>query len=219
MKRHVAPAAWVPALLACGPLFAADAPAPSGKYVPIFDGKTFEGWEGPLEAFRIEGGAVVGGSLQKPVPRNEFISTKKEYADFELRLKVKCVGKGANGGIQIRSRRVPNSNEMSGYQSDMGEGYWGDLYDESRRNKPLVKARRDELAKVLKADDWNDYVIRCEGKRIQQWINGYQTVDYTEADDKIELKGVIGLQIHGGPPTETWYKDVVVKELPSGPQK
>jgi hypothetical protein len=95
----------------------------------------------------------------------------------------------------------------------MGEGYWGDLYDESRRNKPLVKAKRDEVAKILKADGWNDYVIRCEGKRIQQWINGFQTVDYTEADEKIELKGVIGLQIHSGPPTETWYKEIVIKEL------
>jgi len=219
MVRLTASAALLLAALACGPLLAADAPAPSGKYVPIFDGKTFEGWEGPLEAFRIEDGAVVGGSLQKRVPRNEFISTKKELGDFELRLKVKCVGKGANGGIQIRSRRVPNSNEMSGYQADLGEGYWGDLYDESRRNKPLVKAKREEVAKILKADDWNDYVIRCEGKRIQQWINGFQTVDYTEADEKIELTGVIGLQIHGGPPTETWYKDVVIKELGAGPQK
>jgi hypothetical protein len=213
MVRPALSAALALAALAGGPLSAADAPAPSGTYVPIFDGKSFEGWEGPLEAFRIEDGAVVGGSLQKRIPRNEFISTKKEYADFELRLKVKCAGKGANGGIQIRSRRVPNSNEMSGYQSDMGEGYWGDLYDESRRNKPLVKAKRDEVAKILKADGWNDYVIRCEGKRIQQWINGFQTVDYTEADEKIELKGVIGLQIHSGPPTETWYKEIVIKEL------
>ena len=219
MVRLTASAALLLAALACGPLLAADAPAPSGKYVPIFDGKTFEGWEGPLEAFRIEDGAVVGGSLQKRVPRNEFISTKKEFGDFEMRLKVKCVGKGANGGIQIRSRRVPNSNEMSGYQADLGEGYWGDLYDESRRNKPLVKAKREEVAKILKADDWNDYVIRCEGKRIQQWINGFQTVDYTEADEKIERTGVIGLQIHGGPPTETWYKDVIIKELAAVPPK
>jgi hypothetical protein len=213
MKRIAVSAALFPAVLACAPLFAADAPAPSGKYTPIFDGKTFEGWEGPLEAFRIEDGAVVGGSLQKRIPRNEFLSTKKEYGDFELRLKVKVAGKGANGGIQFRSRRVPNSNEMSGYQADVGEGYWGDLYDESRRNKPLVKAKRDELAQVLKADGWNDYVIRCEGPRIQQWINGYQTVDYTETDEKIERAGLFGLQIHSGPPTETWYKDVVIKEL------
>ena len=197
------------AALVGGALLAAEA----GKAVPLFDGKTFEGWEGPLEAFRIEDGAVVGGSLKKRIPRNEFLSTKKEYRDFELRLKAKLLGKGANGGIQIRSRRVPNGNEMSGYQADMAAGMWGNLYDESRRNKNLAVPNREELVKVLHPEDWNEYVIRCVGKRIQLWINGYQTVDYTETDDKLEQAGVIGLQIHGGGPSETWYKDLMITEL------
>jgi len=206
-------------------LLAADAAAPAagqaeaGKAVPLFDGKTFDGWEGPLGMFRIEDGAIVGGSLQKRIPRNEFLSTKKEYRDFELRLKAKLIGKGANGGIQIRSRRVPNGNEMCGYQADMAEAMWGNLYDESRRNKNLAAPDRKELAKVLRPDDWNEYVIRCEGKRIQLWINGYQTVDYTELDGKFEQAGLIGLQIHGGAPSEAWYKDLIIAELPPEQKK
>ncbi len=68
---------------------------------------------------------------------------------------------------------------------------------------------------MLKREDWNDYVIRCTGRRIQLWINGLQTVDYTEPDDKLEQTGIIGLQIHGGGPTEAWYKDLRIKELPA----
>jgi hypothetical protein len=188
------------------------------KAVPLFDGKTFEGWEGPesaQNAFRIEDGAIVGGTLKAPVKRNEFMSTKKEYGDFELRLSIKLLGKNANGGIQIRSKRVPNGNEMIGYQADLGQQYWGCLYDESRRNKVLAKPDFAELTKVLKVEDWNHYVIRCTGKRIQLWFNGLQTVDFTETDDKIELTGVFGLQIHGGPPTEAWYKDLMIKEVPA----
>jgi len=45
------------------------------------------------------------------------------------------------------------------------------------------------------------------------WMNGYQTVDYTEEDESIEQLGLIGLQIHGGPPTEAWYKDIRIKVL------
>src|SRR5688572_32109944 len=60
----------------------------------------------------------------------------------------------------------------------------------------------EELNKVLKRDDWNDYVIRCEGKRIQLFVNGMRTVDFTEPDDKIENYGVIAVQIHSGPPSE-----------------
>jgi hypothetical protein len=155
----------------------------------------------------------VGGSLQEAIPRNEFLCTEKEYADFELRLKFKVLGKGANAGVQIRSRRIPNHHEMIGYQADLGDGWWGSLYDESRRRKVLAAADADKVAKVLKRDDWNEYVIRCTGRRIQLWINGYQTVDYTEEDPSIEQRGMIGLQIHGGPPSEAWYKDITLTGL------
>jgi len=182
-------------------------------FTPLFDGKSFDGWEGNLDAFRIEDGAIVGGSLTERVPRNEFLTAKKEYADFELRLKFKLLGKGANAGVQIRSRRIPDHHEMIGYQADLGDGWWGCLYDESRRRKVLAGPAREERDKPIKRNDFNDYRIRCEGRRIQLWINGRQTVDYTELDESIEQTGLIGLQIHGGPPTEAWYKNVRIKEL------
>jgi hypothetical protein len=184
------------------------------KVAPIFDGKTFAGWDGNLDIFRIEDEAIIGGTLKEKIKQNEFLCAEKEYDNFELSLKVKLLGKNANAGIQIRSRRVPNHNEMIGYQADMGQHYWGCLYDESRRRKVLASANRLELDKVLKLDGWNDYVIRCEGKRIRLWINGYQTVDYTEGDDSIEQTGLIGLQIHSGAHSEAWYKDIQIVEFP-----
>jgi hypothetical protein len=182
--------------------------------VPLFDGKSFAGWEGNLKHFRIEDGAIVGGTLEEKIPRNEFLCTEKEYGDFELQLKFKVLGKGANAGVQLRSQRIPNHHEVKGYQADLGDGWWGSLYDEARRNKILAKADAKLVDKVLKRDDWNDYRIRCEGKHIQLWINGQKTVDYVEEDDAIPRKGIIGVQIHGGPPSEAWYKDVTIKELP-----
>ncbi len=202
------------ALLA-SPLPAADKPAEKDQFTPLFDGKTFRGWDGNLKVFRIEDGAIVGGSLKQRVPRNEFLCTKTQYADFELRLKFKLLGKGANAGVQIRSRRIPNHHEMIGYQADLGDGWWGCLYDESRRRKVLAGPPKKELAKLVKTDGWNQYVIRCQGRRIQLWVNGRQTVDYTEPDKKIPQKGLIGLQIHGGPPSEGWYKDIRIRQLPA----
>ena len=196
---------------------AEEKPAGEKGFVSLFDGKTFKGWEGNLDVFRIEDGAIVGGSLKERVPRNEFLSTKREYADFELRLAFKLLGKGANAGVQVRSRRAPKDSghphEMIGYQPDLGEGWWGCLYDESRRRKVLAGPPKEERNKIVKRDDWNEYVIRCQGRRIQLWINGRQTVDYTEPDRAIPQKGLIGLQIHGGPPSEAWYKDIRIREL------
>ena len=156
--------------------------------------------------------AQSGGSLEKRVAHNEFLCTMREYGDFDLRVKFKVVGKGANAGVQFRSKRVPNHHEVSGYQADLGDGWWGSLYDESRRNKILAKADLAEVDRVLHRDDWNDYRILAIGKRIQLWINGQQTVDYTEPDEQIVQRGLIGLQIHGGPPSEAWYKEIVIEE-------
>jgi hypothetical protein len=181
----------------------------------LFDGKSFKGWEGNLNLFRIEGGAVVGGTLKENIARNEFLCTTEEYGDFELRLKVKLIGDPAraNAGIQFRSKRIPNDHEVIGYQADMGQQYWGALYDESRRRKVLAGPPPDELNKVLKREDWNDYVIRAEGKRVRLSINGFQTIDYTETDDAVEQRGRICLQIHAGPPSEAWYKDISIETL------
>ncbi|MGD9644655.1 MAG: DUF1080 domain-containing protein [Pirellulales bacterium] len=198
----------------CAPLATpAASDEPAGPGMPIFDGKSLDGWEGSADWFRVEEGAIVAGSLEKRIPRNEFLCTTKEYGDFELRLKFKLIGRGANAGVQLRSRRIPNHHEMRGYQADMGQGWWGCLYDESRRNRVLASPDKAELAKILKPDDWNDYRIRCQGRRIQLWINGLQTVDYTESDEQLEQRGLIGLQIHGGPPSEAWYKELVLEEL------
>jgi hypothetical protein len=186
--------------------------------VSLFDGKTFAGWEGDTaKTWRIADGAIVGGSLTERVPRNEFLATTKEYGDFELRLKFKLTGTDGqiNAGIQIRSQRIANHFEMIGYQADLGESYYGALYDESRRKKILAKPAPETIAEALKLDDWNEYRIRCEGRRIQLWINGVQTVDYTEPDEGIPQTGFIALQIHGGGKAEVRYKDIVLEELPA----
>ena len=187
--------------------------AEPGEFVSLFDGRTLDGWEGNKDVFRVADGAIVAGSLEKGQPHNEFLCTREPYGDFELRLQFKVLGQGANAGVQIRSQRIPNHHEVSGFQADLGDGWWGSLYDESRRNKTLAKPDEAALAKVLKRDDWNEYVIRCEGPRIQLWINGLPTVDYTETEKDIPQSGIIGLQIHGGGPSEAWYKDIKLKKL------
>lgn len=189
--------------------------ADSGRASSLFDGRSFSGWEGQTNTtWRIVEGALVGGSLEAAVPRNEFLCTTRAYTNFVLTLKFKILGAGANAGIQIRSRRIPNHHEMVGYQADLGDPeWWGCLYDESRRNRVLAKADKAQVDKVLKRGEWNEYTIRAEGRRIQLWINGVRTVDYTEPDQTIEQAGLIGLQIHGGPPSEAWYKEIRIEEL------
>jgi len=182
----------------------------------LFDGKTLTGWEGDEKTWRVEDGAIVGGSLDAVVPRNQFLCTSKTYGDFELKLKFKLLGDKdkANAGVQFRTKRIPKHHEVIGYQADIGKGYWGALYDESRRAKVLAGPKAEDAEKLIKADDWNEYTIRAQGQWIQLWLNGTKTVNFIEKDAKIEATGIIGLQVHGGAKSKVLYKDITLEELP-----
>ena len=181
---------------------------------PLFNGRDFAGWDGPEEWFRVRDGLIIAGSLDRPIPRNEFLASKEEFGDFELRVSVRIVAGSGNGGIQIRSQRENNGSGMIGYQADAAGPYWGGLYDEGRRGKFLA-SRPDQstLAKFLQPGGWNQYTIRCEGNRIRLWLNGHLTSDFTETDPAIPAKGKIAVQIHGGPPAEIRYKQIDILPL------
>ncbi len=198
-------------------LFSFLLPAVAGEPVALFDGKTFAGWEGNIDSvWRIEDGALTAGSLGKKQEKNDFLATTKEYGDFELTLKWRLEGTEGfvNGGVQIRSKRIPDHHEVIGYQADLGAGYDGALYDESRRKKMLAQPSKEVLAQCQKPlGEWNEYRIRAEGPRIRLWLNGVQTVDYTETEPGIEAKGMIAVQIHGNATSIVQYKDLKIVEL------
>lgn len=195
----------------------------------IFNGKNFEGWEGndgenSMVHFRIEKRSIVGGTMDKDLEHNQFVRTTRKYGNFELRLKykVKSTDDSYNGGIQFRS--VPctipgRAFEMVGYQADIISWKRGALYDEQRRWDFLGV----QLASPdnYKANEWNDYIIRCEGPRIRIWLNGVKTTDYIEPYTNNPFEGIgiinqdgyIALQIHEGKASELWYKDIEIEEL------
>ncbi|MFC7338773.1 PVC-type heme-binding CxxCH protein [Haloferula chungangensis] len=192
-----------------------------GKGVSLFDGKTLDGWVSTEGVWRVEDGAITGGSHERKFPRNEFISTGKSYANFDLSLKIKCSGDPATGlinsGIQIRSARLPNGR-LAGYQIDCGDEWFGKIYDEHRR--ALIYPEPIDEPKLLAGIDtfgWNDYRILAEGPRIQVWINGIQASDYTETNPLIPLDGVIAPQVHSGGKVMVQFKDVFIRELPPTP--
>jgi putative membrane-bound dehydrogenase-like protein len=187
--------------------------------VSLFDGKTLAGWEGDAAWWRVEEGEIRGGSFKTKVPKNLFLATEKSYQNFDLRIKLRLTGTGfVNSGVQMRSVRVPNSSEMSGYQVDYGKGWYGKLYDESRRNKVIADSK--DAASVLaavKEGEWNEYRILAEGNRIRSWVNGVPALDYLETEPNIAADGKIGIQIHSGGMAEVQAKDITIEELPATP--
>ena len=203
-------------VMALGIALAGNAPASAQNAdarQSLFDGRTLQGWEGDAGWFRVQDECIVGGHLDREIPHNFFLSSKDEYGDFELTLEFQLKGDRTNAGVQIRSRRIPDHHEMIGYQADLGQSYWGALYDESRRRRILAAPDAEQLSRVLQKDGWNSYRIRCEGRRVQLWINDLQTVDYYESDLDLEQRGLIAVQIHGGPAGEAWYRNIQLTSL------
>lgn len=189
-------------------------PAASGAeegFEPLFNGKDLTGWEGDPFLWKVEDGMVVGRS--PGIAYNDFLTTVEEYSDFILRFQIQLVDNVGNSGVQIRSRRVSGSMEMIGYQVDVGPSWWGSLYDESRRRVTLSAPSEATIKKALKPTDWNDYEVRASGRHIVLKLNGVVTVDYTEEDESIEQTGLIGLQVHSGPPLEARFRNIRIKRL------
>lgn len=202
------------AMIALAGVLGAQSPATTA----LFDGRSFAGWEGDTSrTWRIEGGALVGGSLSETVPRNDFLTTTREFGNFVLTLQFKLEGTEGfiNSGVQFRSQRLKNpAHEMVGYQADIGHEYWGGLYDESRRNVVLALPDQKAVMAHVRLNDWNHYEVRAEGSRIRIVLNGHQTVDYVEPDAAVARTGYIGLQIHGGGKALVRFRDIAIRELP-----
>jgi hypothetical protein len=180
-------------------------------FVPLFNGKDLTGWQGDTKLWIVEDGMLVGRS--PGIRYNDFLATTKTYGDFILRLQVRLLKNEGNSGVQFRSKRVPNSHEVAGYQADAAPGWWGKLYDEARRGKVLAGPTDEVLKKALKPGDWNDYEVQAVGNKITLTLNGVKTAEYTEEDKNIPRDGIFAVQIHSGGPMEVQFKNLRLKEI------
>lgn len=199
-----------------GPLPAPQSePDPDG-FVSLFDGKTIAGWRkaGGGATYWVEDGCIVGKVGPGP---NTFLCTEKTFSNFVLKLEAKFDEPG-NSGIQIRSHQRPGNGRVYGYQCeiDPSERSWsGGIYDEARRGW-LFKLDTNEAArKAFKRDDWNEFVIEAQGRRIRTWVNGVPCADFTDESDQADLEGFIALQVHAGKKGQIRWRNIRIKELPA----
>ncbi len=191
---------------------------PSPDLHSLFDGVSLSGWKAadPSHADRwyVKDSAITAGDGIYPIPVNTYLRTEAEFEDFEFRCLFKLSGDATTGlinsGIQYRSNMVDGT--MVGYQADIGNGYWGDIYDEHRRGK-LVGGDLSVLRHILREDDWNSYIIRVKGNHHELYINGVKTCDYVEKDSSIPTKGVIAVQIHSGGAAKVEFRDLTITQL------
>jgi hypothetical protein len=195
---------FLPLLLVSASLFAAS------HFKPLFNGRNLNGWDGDPRLWKVENGEIVGKTDGIELSDNSFLITKRPYSNFILRAKIKL--RNHNSGIQFRSEALPNW-VVRGYQADAAEGnWWGSIYEEKGKRGVLVNGWKGKGETVVKANDWNQYEILCDGDHIQLKLNGLVTADL---HDTASSTGIIALQLHRGPGMEVRFKDIQIKELPA----
>lgn len=207
---------------------------PEEGMVPLFDGKTLNGFEvkNGTATYEVVDNTIVGTTAAESP--NTFLCTTKDYGDFVLEFEV-LVDPLLNSGVQIRShqykedtpvvtvgddgRPIENKHEagrVHGYQVEISNeesGTSGGIYDEARRG--WVDNIKDDPAasKAFKDNQWNKYRVEAVGDSIKTSVNGVPCADLV---DSMDLSGFIGLQVHaykGDQPAQVRWRDLWIKDL------
>lgn len=215
--------------------FSAMASAEDG-FESIFDG-TLKQWEGDPVYWRVENGSIVGEVKPETLlQRNSFLIWRGgQVADFELKLEYRVSAQG-NSGINYRSSEVPGTPwAMKGYQHDIdGKDQWsGQNYEERGRTflayrgqsvvlKPGAKPEmvrvlgdRQELQKQVRKEQWNEVHIIAKGNLLQHHVNGVLMAEVLDEDPgQRAARGLLGVQVHVGPPMKIEFRNLRLKRLP-----
>ena len=200
----------------------------------IFNGTSLEGWKGDTKVWKVVDNAIVGeNTAENPIPSNTFlIYDNDQPGDFELVADFRISASG-NSGIQYRSATVDSLPfTLKGYQADFDGNnvYTGQNYEERGRgflakrgevavlekdSEPQITsmiANPDSLKSLIRSGDWNEIRIVAKDNRLRHFINGNLMSDVTDNDaNKRKLKGLIGFQVHAGPPMKVEYRNIRIK--------
>jgi Domain of Unknown Function (DUF1080) len=204
------------ALLLCASLPA----APEAGFVPLFDGKTLQGWK--LVGGRGPGYVVENGTIVCPADGGGNLFTEREYANFVLRFEFRLT-EGANNGIGIRAPYEGDAayqgmeiqvldDGADRYRGIRPAQHHGSIYD-------VVAAQPGFLKPT---GEWNEEEITADGRRIRVILNGH-TVTNANLDSITDpevlkkhpglarTRGHIGFLGHG---TRVDFRNIRIKELP-----
>ena len=184
-----------------------------GTTIDLFDGATLAGWDGDPRVWTVNDGMIVGSVAPYAVLHNTFlIATDRTYGDFVLTVEVQLLGGRGNSGIQYRSTILDRDDWIvGGYQADLTDGRWGNIYEERLGRSDLVYASA-ACEDAVDPEGWNTVQIEAVGCRITHWINGVRCAELGEGDPSRPREGIVALQYHWPGGFEVRYRRVQVAE-------
>lgn len=176
----------------------------------LFNGEDLSGWnEIGNEKWVVEDGAIYGEGITKEYG---YLSTEDTYRDFHLSLRFKCEASG-NSGVYIHTEFEPGTAKVTkGRQIEIDRAvghHTGGIYGDG---KGWVAWPSPEFEAVIRPNDWNDMLIKVEGKHYIVFLNGIKVLDFTYPSPEA-TEGTIALQLHSGGEGRMRFKDIYVRRL------
>jgi hypothetical protein len=221
-------------------VYPATAPDDDTGFVSIFDGTSLSGWDGDTTFWRVENGEIVGETTPERVAKtNSFLIWRGgTVRDFELKVEFRI--NSTNSGIQYRSVELPEVGRwvLKGYQADIefNGGYTANVHEERGRTGHVVLSRRGQVTRaadgpvfktlasiadptllrgVVTTNGWNQYHIIARGEVLMHIINGQlMSVAIDEDASHAVSEGLLGFQMHTGPPFKVQFRNIRLRTLP-----
>lgn len=184
---------------------------PGEDWVQLFNGKDLTGWK-PVgkEEWTVADGVLIGRAVTKEYG---YLETARDYRNFQLSLKFKCIGTG-NSGVYFHTRFKPGTADVSQgaqFEIDCAIGrHTGGVYGFGRA---WIVWPAPENETVVRQDEWNEMLVTVNGNRYISRLNGVQMVDFTDPRAPF-LTGTIALQLHSGGEGHMQFRDIRLRELP-----
>ena len=166
-----------------------------------------------------------------------------EPKDFELKVEFKITEAGNSGINYRSELFPGVPHALKGYQADIDgkNNYTGQNYEERGRTTLAYRGQKvtipntageskknawtaaivdgslgssDSLKTLIKSNDWNTCHLIIKGNRLQHYINGVLMSDVTDDDTAHrKMEGLLGIQVHVGPPMQVRYRNIMLKNL------
>ena len=176
--------------------FPSSASAQGAGWSTLFDGSGLDGWRVLGDAnWELADGAVSADS------GNGYLVTGVSYGDFELTLEF-WVDEPANSGVFIRCSDPDNIGAGNSYEVNI----FDTRPDQTYRTGGIVNVAAPASV-INTGGQWNSFVIRAQGSRLEVTLNGTQMVDATH--DQF-VRGPIALQYGAG---TVRFRNVQIRQL------
>ncbi len=161
-------------------------------FKPVFNGRDFAGWSGPVENYEIVNGAIVCKA-----GKGGTIFTQEEFGDFTVRLEFK-VPSGGNNGLALR---YPGAGDTA-YVGMMESQIMSEDYEQVKKNKLDPRQLHGAAYGMIAAaqgyqrpiGEWNFQEVTVKGSTIKVELNGTQIL----SGDVATVNEYLGNKEHPG---------------------